>query len=91
MRSKDVMLVLSVMWDNEDKNLLRFASFEPAYMSPNYKVGINDSDKYFPYDYDQMEGELNMPLESDEGEMEYLTENYFNEEEQENISQQSSN
>jgi len=76
------MLVLSVLRDDGDKSLLRFAGFGPAYMSPNHEAGIDDADKFFPYDFDQMDGELNVWLESNEGEVEFSVEEYAVEEEQ---------
>jgi len=68
------MLVLSVLCDDGDKSLLRFAGFRPTYMSPDCETGIDDSDKFFPYDFDQLDGELNAWLESNDGEVELSAE-----------------
>lgn len=62
MCSKDAKLVLSVLRDDKDKSLLRFVDIGPIYVSPDYEMGIDDSDKYFPHDFDQMDGEVKMWL-----------------------------
>jgi len=31
-------------------------------VSPDYEVGIDDSNKYFPHDFDQMDGEVKVWL-----------------------------
>lgn len=61
-RSKDAKLVLSVLRDDKDKSLLRFVDVGPIYVSPDYEAGIDDSNKYFPYDFDQIDGEVKMWL-----------------------------
>lgn len=60
--SKDGKLVLSVLKDDNDKSLLRFVNFRPIYVSPNSEVGIDDAIKFFPHNFDHMDGEVNIWL-----------------------------
>lgn len=57
-RSKDAKLVLAVLKDDKDKSLLRFVDVGPIYVSPDSEVGIDDSNKYFPHDFDEIDGEV---------------------------------
>lgn len=61
-RRKDAKLVLSVLKDEKDKSLLRFVDVGPIYASPDYEVGIDDAIKFFPHDYDEMDGEVKIWL-----------------------------
>lgn len=85
---KGVKLILSVLKDEKDKSLLRFVEAGPIYVSPEYEKGINDAIKFFPHDYDEMDGELKTLLARDEeamaeGEEELLDEGEDEEEEEE--------
>lgn len=60
--SKDGKLVLSVLKDDNDKSLLRFVDIGPIYVSPDSEAGIDDAIKFFPHDFDQMDGELKIWL-----------------------------
>jgi len=60
--SKDAKLVLSVLMDDKDKSLLRFVDIGPIYVSPDHEVGIDDAIKFFPYNFDEMDGEINLWL-----------------------------
>lgn len=55
-------MVLSVLRDEKDKSLLRFVDVGPVYASPDYEVGIDDAIKFFPHDYDEMDGEVKIWL-----------------------------
>ncbi|XP_025414202.1 thioredoxin domain-containing protein 3-like isoform X2 [Sipha flava] len=59
---KDGKLVLSVLKDDNDKSLLRFVDVGPIYVSPDSDVGIDDAIKFFPHDFDQMDGEVKIWL-----------------------------
>lgn len=50
--------MLSVLKDDKDKSLLRFVDVGPIYVSPNFEIGIDDAIKFFPHDFDEMDGEL---------------------------------
>jgi hypothetical protein len=54
--------VLSVLKDDNDKSLLRFINFRPIYVSPDCEVGIDDATKFFPHNFDHMEGEVKLWL-----------------------------
>lgn len=60
--SKDGKLVLSVVQDDNDKSLLRFVDVGPIYVSPDSEVGIDDATKFFPHDFDEMDGEIKIWL-----------------------------
>lgn len=64
MRSKDAKLVLSVAKDDKDKSLLRFVDVGPIYVSPDSDLGIDDSNKYFPHNFYEMDGEVKTWLSS---------------------------
>lgn len=66
MYSKDAKLVLSVLMDDKDKSLLRFVDVGPNYASPDYESGIDDAIKFFPYDFDEMDGEVKLWLAQQE-------------------------
>ncbi|XP_022160062.1 thioredoxin domain-containing protein 3 homolog [Myzus persicae] len=59
---KEAKLVLSVLMDDKDKSLLRLVELGPIYVSPDHEVGIDDAIKFFPYDFDEMEGEIKLWL-----------------------------
>lgn len=89
---KDAKLILSVLKDEKDKSLLRFVDAGPNYVSPDYEVGINDAIKFFPHDFEELDGELKVLLARDEGSMaegeeELLDEREGEEEEEINGSQ----
>ncbi|XP_027839920.2 thioredoxin domain-containing protein 3 homolog isoform X2 [Aphis gossypii] len=63
---KDAKLVLSVLMDDKDKSLLRFVDVGPNYASPDYESGIDDAIKFFPYDFDEMDGEVKLWLAQQE-------------------------
>lgn len=63
---KDAKLVLSVLKDENDKSLLQFVDVGPIYVSLDYEMGIDDAIKFFPHDYDEMDGELKTLLAQDE-------------------------
>lgn len=50
--------MLSVLRDDKDKSLLRFVDVGPIYVSPHPGVGIDDAVKFFPHDFDEMDGEV---------------------------------
>ncbi|XP_060856925.1 uncharacterized protein LOC132934607 [Metopolophium dirhodum] len=60
---KEAKLVLSVLMDDKDKSLLRLVDIGPIYVSPNHEVGIDDAIKFFPYNFDEMDGEIKLWLE----------------------------
>ncbi|XP_015377353.1 PREDICTED: uncharacterized protein LOC107171618, partial [Diuraphis noxia] len=60
---KEATLVLSVLKDDSDKSLLQFVDIGPMYVSPDHKVGIDDTIKFFPYDFDEMDGEIKLWLD----------------------------
>lgn len=62
LRSKDAKLVLSVLKDDKDKSMLRFVDVGPIYVSPDCESGIDDAIKFFPHDFDEMDGEIKMWL-----------------------------
>ncbi|VVC27942.1 Thioredoxin-like fold,Domain of unknown function DUF4746,Thioredoxin, conserved site [Cinara cedri] len=59
---KDAKLVLSVVKDDKDKSMLRFVDVGPIYVSPDSESGIDDAIKFFPHDFDEMEGEIKLWL-----------------------------
>ncbi|XP_025204110.1 thioredoxin domain-containing protein 3-like [Melanaphis sacchari] len=63
---KDAKLVLSVLMDDKDKSLLRFVDVGPNYVSPDHESGIDDAIKFFPYDFDEMDGEVKLWLAQQE-------------------------
>ncbi|XP_015368919.1 PREDICTED: uncharacterized protein LOC107165271 [Diuraphis noxia] len=63
---KEAKLVLSVLMDDNDKSLLRFVDVGPIYVSPDQEVGIDDAIKFFPHDYDEMDGEVKLWLAQQE-------------------------
>ncbi|KAL5241449.1 hypothetical protein ACI65C_008859 [Semiaphis heraclei] len=63
---KEAKLVLSVLMDDKDKSLLRFVDVGPIYVSPDHEVGIDDAIKFFPHDYDEMDGEVKLWLAQQE-------------------------
>jgi hypothetical protein len=58
--------VLSVLRDDKDKSLLRFVDVGPNYVSPDHESGIDDAIKFFPYDFDEMDGEVKLWLAQQE-------------------------
>lgn len=58
--------MLSVLMDDKDKSLLRFVDVGPIYVSPDHEVGIDDAIKFFPHDYDEMDGEVKLWLAQQE-------------------------
>lgn len=50
--------MLSVLRDDKDKSLLRFVDVGPIYVSPHPGAGIDDAIKFFPHDFDEMDGEV---------------------------------
>lgn len=62
LHSKDAKLVLSVLKDDKDKSMLRFVDVGPIYVSPDCESGIDDAIKFFPHDFDEMDGEIKMWL-----------------------------
>ncbi|XP_060842938.1 uncharacterized protein LOC132923123 isoform X2 [Rhopalosiphum padi] len=63
---KDAKLVLSVLRDDKDKSLLRFVDVGPNYVSPDHESGIDDAIKFFPYDFDELDGEVKLWLAQQE-------------------------
>ncbi|KAL4104761.1 hypothetical protein QTP88_020038 [Uroleucon formosanum] len=63
---KEAKLVLSVLTDDKDKSLLRFVDIGPIYVSPDREVGIDDAFKFFPYNFDEMDGEIKLWLSQQE-------------------------
>ncbi|XP_060863647.1 thioredoxin domain-containing protein 3 homolog isoform X1 [Metopolophium dirhodum] len=63
---KDAKLVLSVLMDDKDKSLLRFVDVGPIYVSPDHETGIDDAIKFFPHDFDEMDGEVKLWLAQQE-------------------------
>ncbi|XP_022174183.1 uncharacterized protein LOC111036466 isoform X2 [Myzus persicae] len=63
---KEAKLVLSVLMDDKDKSLLRFVDVGPIYVSPDHEVGIDDAIKFFPHDFDEMDGEVKLWLAQQE-------------------------
>lgn len=61
--SKDATLVLSVLKDENDKSLLQFVDIGPVYVSPDHEEGIDDANKFFPYNFDEMDGEIKLWLD----------------------------
>lgn len=55
--------MLSVLQDDRDKSMLRFINAGPIYVSPDSETGIDDADHFFPYNFDEMEGEIQMWLD----------------------------
>ncbi|CAH1731908.1 unnamed protein product [Aphis gossypii] len=74
--SKEAKLVLSVLMDDKDKSLLRFVDVGPIYVSPNEEVGIDDAIKFFPYNFDEMDGEIKLWLDQQEIQSEGVGEEY---------------
>lgn len=66
MYSKEAKLVLSVLMDDKDKSLLRFVDIGPIYVSPDHEIGIDDAMKFFPYNFDEMDGEIKLWLAQQE-------------------------
>lgn len=66
MYSKEAKLVLSVLMDDKDKSLLRFVDIGPIYVSPDHEIGIDDAMKFFPYNFDEMDGEIKLWLSQQE-------------------------
>lgn len=56
--SKSGKLVLSMLKDDNDKNLLRFVDVGPIYVSPDSDLGIDDANKFFPHNFEHMDGEV---------------------------------
>jgi len=52
--------------DDKDKSLLRFVDVGPIYVSPDQEVGIDDAIKFFPHDFDEMDGEVKLWLAQQE-------------------------
>lgn len=50
--------MLSVLKDDKDRSLLRFVDVGPIYVSPDDNSGIDDAIKFFPHDFDEMDGEV---------------------------------
>ncbi|XP_025192829.1 uncharacterized protein LOC112592883 [Melanaphis sacchari] len=73
---RDAKLVLSVLMDDKDKSLLRFVDVGPIYVSPNQEVGIDDAIKFFPYNFDEMEGEIKLWLDQQKIQNENMGEEY---------------
>ncbi|XP_027838372.2 uncharacterized protein LOC114120611 [Aphis gossypii] len=73
---KEAKLVLSVLMDDKDKSLLRFVDVGPIYVSPNEEVGIDDAIKFFPYNFDEMDGEIKLWLDQQEIQSEGVGEEY---------------
>lgn len=58
--------MLAVLMDDKDKSLLRFVDIGPIYVSPDHQVGIDDAIKFFPYNFDEMDGEIKLWLAQQE-------------------------
>lgn len=43
--------------------MLRFINAGPIYVSPDSETGIDDADQFFPYNYDEMDGEVQVWLD----------------------------
>jgi len=52
--------------DDKDKSLLRFVDVGPIYVSPDHEAGIDDAIKFFPHDFDEMDGEVKLWLAQQE-------------------------
>jgi len=52
--------------DDKDKSLLRFVDVGPIYVSPDHETGIDDAIKFFPHDFDEMDGEVKLWLAQQE-------------------------
>ncbi|XP_060844802.1 uncharacterized protein LOC132924475 [Rhopalosiphum padi] len=88
---KDAKLVLSVLVDDKEKSLLRLVDLGPIYVSPDQEVGIDDAIKFFPYNFDEMDGEIKMWLAEQEMKNEEMVEEYeFGEDEEGIIEEYSS-
>lgn len=37
---------------------MRFVDVGPIYVSPDFETGIDDAIKFFPHDFDEMDGEV---------------------------------
>ncbi|VVC37217.1 Nucleoside diphosphate kinase-like domain,Domain of unknown function DUF4746 [Cinara cedri] len=57
---KDAKLVLSVIKDYKDKSMLRFIDAGPIYVSTDSELGIDDAAQFFPYNFEEIEGEIKM-------------------------------
>ncbi|XP_050429288.1 uncharacterized protein LOC126838695 isoform X2 [Adelges cooleyi] len=77
---KDAKLVLSVLKDDKDKYLLRFVDVGPVYVSPDENIGIDDAIKFFPHDYEEMDGEIKAWLAQSERDENAAAENLSGEE-----------
>jgi len=62
--------------DDKDKSLLRFVDVGPIYVSPDEEVGIDDAIKFFPYNFDEMDGEIKLWLDQQEIQSEGVGEEY---------------
>lgn len=83
--------MLSVLVDDKEKSLLRLVDLGPIYVSPDQEVGIDDAIKFFPYNFDEMDGEIKMWLAEQEMKNEEMVEEYeFGEDEEGIIEEYSS-
>jgi hypothetical protein len=83
--------VLSVLVDDKEKSLLRLVDLGPIYVSPDQEVGIDDAIKFFPYNFDEMDGEIKLWLAQQEMKNEDMVEEYeFGEDEEGIIEEYSS-
>jgi len=80
-----------VLVDDKEKSLLRLVDLGPIYVSPDQEVGIDDAIKFFPYNFDEMDGEIKMWLAEQEMKNEEMVEEYeFGEDEEGIIEEYSS-
>ncbi|XP_050526779.1 uncharacterized protein LOC126897310 isoform X3 [Daktulosphaira vitifoliae] len=79
---KDAKLVISVLKDDKDKYLLRFVDVGPVYVSSDENIGIDDAIKFFPHDFEEMDGEIKLWLARETREENAQAENFSDYEEE---------
>lgn len=66
---RNAKVVVAIKKGENDDILLEFAQVIPLYISPNEKVGTEESEQFFPVDYDDdedVEEEKYLQVDSDE-------------------------
>ncbi|XP_065222802.1 uncharacterized protein LOC135847269 isoform X2 [Planococcus citri] len=57
-KKKNAKMVVAIKKGDNDDLLLEFAQVIPLYISPNEKVGSEESEQFFPFDYDDLDDEV---------------------------------
>lgn len=54
---RNAKMVVAIRKGDNDDLLLEFAQVIPLYISPNEKVGSEESEQFFPFDYEDTDDE----------------------------------